>query len=88
MPAPTGSSLERARDCPASHALPQIRESGKAAERGTEIHDYLRAVLMHPDARDELLAQVPAEYRAVCTQIDVDAILNGGLNPSWDSDAI
>lgn len=42
---PTGSSTERATECPASHALPQVDgPAGEAAERGTVGHRYLERI--------------------------------------------
>lgn len=43
---PSGSSLERGVQCPASFALSQARETGEAALRGTENHDGIEGDLV------------------------------------------
>jgi hypothetical protein len=63
----TGSALERVRACPASAALPVVRSTSDAAERGTAIHAFLAGVLAV--GRDAAIDQVPVEWRAACEAI-------------------
>lgn len=74
MKLPTASSLERAVHCPASFALPQIRErGGRAANRGTVIHKFIENC--HSMGRDEALSRVPAEFQDVCSRIDINQLM-------------
>ncbi len=74
---PTGSSLERAHKCPASHALARAEETSDAAARGSEIHAYLARVIVSPAERGLALRDVPDEHRGVCAAIDIASVLDG-----------
>lgn len=72
----TGSSLERARHCPASHALSAVRQDSAAAARGRGVHGYLELVASGADP-GEALAGVADEARAVCEKIDPAQVPHG-----------
>lgn len=75
---PTASSLERAHECPASCAIPtRVSSSGEAAERGTQIHAYVEAILMRHSSRDAALETVSPEWRETCARLDIDKLLDG-----------
>ncbi len=67
----TGSSLDRAARCPASAALPQVRDVGEESwrDKGTAIHKFLERVAAV--GRELALAEVDAQYQAVCGDIDL-----------------
>lgn len=73
----SASNADRVVACPASDALPQIRETNEAAQRGNAIHEFLQAVCMHPDKRAEHLAKVPDEHRPICETLDVAEAVRG-----------
>lgn len=56
---PSGSSVERGRECPASFALNQARTTGEPAIKGTENHDIIRDGLQRQD-----LSVLPEGLRA------------------------
>jgi len=65
---PTGSSLERAVHCPASHALPRIAETTGATERGNANHEAIEKGIARGD-----LSELPEAVRTVLTAAtDVD----------------
>lgn len=53
MKNPTGSSLERGRECAASFALPQAPNTGEAAVRGVLNHDAIEQALAKGDLTDQ-----------------------------------
>ncbi len=65
---PTASSLWLAEICPASHTLPQVRETTAAQEKGSWIHKYLE--LAPQTGKEAALAQLPEEYRELCAELD------------------
>lgn len=71
MPASiTASNLARVLACPASCALPTVREpSSERASRGTIAHAYLQEIA-DGAPRPDALARVPEEHRAFCESID------------------
>lgn len=66
---PTGSSIERASLCPASHALPGYRESSRYAEAGTAVHSFLEVVSIDWAKRDEALSRLAGEDLSACQSI-------------------
>ena len=76
----TGSGAGRVRPnggCPASLALPQVKGTNKAAERGTEIHEYLCKLAKDPSRKEEWLAAVSEEYRHTCIGINLAGAMDG-----------
>ncbi len=76
----TSSSLDRIEKCPASAVIgPRIEETSEAAERGNDIHEFLRRVAKDrsPEAFAAALACVPVEYLGTCTNLDLDTALEG-----------
>ena len=62
MKLPSGSVLQRAMQCPASMALPQVKmETSDAANRGTMVHGHL-AKLLDASQVDTVLDDETAEY--------------------------
>lgn len=72
----TGSSLERARHCPASHALSAVRQDSAAAARGRGVHGYLELIASGADPSDAL-AGLADEARSVCEKIDPAQVPRG-----------
>lgn len=65
---PTASSLWLAELCPASHVLPQVRETSEAQAKGSAVHKYLeRAPQIGKEAA---LAELPEDYRELCSELD------------------
>ncbi len=84
---PTASQLDRALNCPASCALPQVRTQSAAADFGTGVHRFLERA--HAIGRDEALAEIPedASHRALCEQLPLDELPAGGrreVSFAWD----
>lgn len=79
---PTFSALDRAKRCPGSCALPQIKGISQASARGTVIHDFV----LSKKRGDEKLPEVPPEYRALCEAIDIDAIPVGAYEMAFGID--
>ena len=75
---PTASGLERALACPAYVVLPHVNESGEDAERGNQIHGFIRNVAARMP-REEALVRLSPEHRPVCEGIDL-ARVYGGLS--------
>jgi hypothetical protein len=71
---PTASSLERAEACPVSYALPQISKASEWAERGSAIHEFVRARLVNRPMV-EALEHVPEELRDTCRGIDLHRLV-------------
>lgn len=72
---PTASTLWLAELCPASHVLPQVRESSTACSRGAAVHKYLeRAPQIGKTAA--LLELEPA-YRELCAELDPTRLPRG-----------
>lgn len=68
---PSGSSVERTMECPASLQLPHTYNTSEAAERGTAIHAYLEQIVSGKTT-DEALAVVPEKYRNDCADVNLD----------------
>lgn len=68
----TASAMERVAACPASAVLPQADSTTVFATRGTVIHQFLATAKGH--GRDQALANVPDDCRAVCEAIDLDTL--------------
>ena len=69
----TASAVERLLACPASAILPHVSESNDDADRGTEIHAFVRNVAAGMP-RAKALALVPKEHHPVCEGIDFDRV--------------
>ena len=80
---PTFSALDRAKACPGSCALPQVKHRSSAAERGTIIHDFV----LSQKRGDDKLPEVPEQYRTFCEGIDIDAIPVGTYEVAFGIDA-
>lgn len=75
----TASALEREIECPSSAVLsPIVHESGDAAERGSAIHVFCRAVIAGTPRAIALAAVPEGPWRETCEQIDF-GILCAGL---------
>ena len=73
----SGSGLPRAMECDGAALLPRdARETSVAAERGTIIHEYLRACLTGTDPA-VALAAVPEAYQYTCESIEVERAVDG-----------
>jgi hypothetical protein len=69
----SASGLGRAMVCPASVVLPKDRRlAGEAADKGHAIHGFLEQA--GSLGRDDALANVPEEYRAICEAIDLSDV--------------
>lgn len=68
----SGSSLQRAKACPASEALPHRNTISADIARGTAVHAYLANVPTM--GKDDALCAVPEEYRELCAVIDLDRL--------------
>jgi hypothetical protein len=62
--------MRRAQACPVSCSLPGADVESEFAARGTEIHAFVDEALRY--SRDEALARVSDDNRAVCAAINVD----------------
>ena len=73
----SASAIERVTECAASAVLPKVRRaSGPDAERGTEIHGYIRAILAGVK-QETALEAVPPQWRETCAKIDFQRLLAG-----------
>lgn len=70
--------------CPARLALPQVRETGEAAERGNALHAFARVVAKNPDARAQALLDIPEEYRTTAAGMNVELALEGIDNRRYE----
>ena len=73
---PTGSSLEQADACPASHVLPQCdHPAGSGAQTGTTVHRFAQRYVKRWD-RETALAEVPVDdpARSLCENFPVESI--------------
>lgn len=68
MARPTASTLWLAELCPASHVLPQVRETSAGQAFGTAVHKY--AELAPQVGKEEALAALPEEMRERCGELD------------------
>lgn len=75
MARPTASSLWLAELCPASHVLPQVRETSAGQAFGTAIHKY--AELVPQVGKDAALEAIPEEMRERCAELDPSSLPNG-----------
>lgn len=74
MRTPTASSLERARECPASFIIPAAEPvETEHAARGHAVHAFLER-LANGVAIEKSLEQVPAEYRAFCDSLPLETL--------------
>ena len=71
---PSASNHPRVMNCPASAVLPQIRDTGPAAERGIGVHEYIPRAMVD---RDAALAMCPDSIRTLCEQIDLGDVPMG-----------
>lgn len=65
---PTASTLWLAELCPASHVLPQVRETSEAQRGGSVVHKYLE--LAPTVGKEAALAAIPEEFREECSELD------------------
>lgn len=72
----SASSLARVIACPASAVLPAVVTVGDAAERGTDIHAFMRRVLGGVP-RSTALEHVSPENRVTCEGIDFAKVVEG-----------
>lgn len=72
----TASALEREMRCPPSAVLPTtVQESGEDAERGHEIHGFIRSVASNVVPRSIALARLgEGPTRETCEQIDFEML--------------
>lgn len=83
MPAKlTGSALDRALHCGAAFALPAVSRDSSDATRGRKVHAYLE-LLVKGTPRDEALATVPDDVRALCEGIDASQVCAGEAEVSY-----
>ncbi len=75
MPRPTASSLWLAELCPASHVLPQIRETSEAQAVGTAVHRFLERCPQI--GKQEALAELDDEARELCQDLDSAELPHG-----------
>lgn len=81
---PTGSQMDRIAHCPASAALPQVRDANdnKARDRGTAMHKFLERVALA--GREIALTEVDDEHRPFCAGIDITALtMQLSLSPEF-----
>lgn len=65
---PTASSLWLAEICPASHVLPQVRETNSGQRAGSWLHKFLE---LAPQAgKEAALAALPEDHRQMCEDLD------------------
>lgn len=74
----TASQIDRAINCPASVALPQIRQQSDAADYGTGVHAFLKRV--EKVGREGALSEIAADvsHRDLCEQLPLDELPKGG----------
>lgn len=72
----SASGAARARECPASAALPRVQETSDDADRGTEIHEYSKRRLQGW-THERALVLLPTELHDMCSRIDFDRVLIG-----------
>lgn len=82
MKLPSMSKLDLVFSCPAAGVLPAEQVVSEASERGTALHEFLaKSVTVaaqpskYPWTHQQLLDEVPAEYRQDADAIDVQAAL-------------
>ncbi len=75
MARPTASSLWLGELCPASHVLPQVRETNEGQAFGTAIHKY--AELAPQIGKERALAAIPEEMRERCGELDPTSLPAG-----------
>jgi len=75
MPRPTASSLWLAEKCPASHVLPQVRETSDVQAKGSAVHRYLE--LAPRVGKEAALAQLSEDFRELCSELDPAALPRG-----------
>jgi hypothetical protein len=74
----TASQLDRVIHCPASAALPQVRQRSDAADFGSGVHAFLK--LADKVGREAALAEIAedAPHRDLCEQLPLDELPKGG----------
>ncbi len=76
----SASGLARVTECPSSVAIAiQIGTTSDAADRGTEKHGFIEAVLSGHKSREDALADLSDESRATCAALDWVGLLEGIL---------
>ncbi len=63
--------------CPTRAVLPQVRDTGEAAVRGNELHEFARLVTENPGCREAALAAVPEDYRHTAEGMNLAGALDG-----------
>lgn len=77
----TASALEREIECAASAVLsPTVQESGEYADRGSEIHVFVRSVIAGTPRQLALAAITNPQWRETCEQIDFGILCAGITN--------
>jgi hypothetical protein len=79
---PTFSSLDRAKHCPGSCALPQAQRKSIYAAKGDAIHDFV----LSKKRGDQKLPDVPEKFQATCMAVDIDAIPTGRYEVAFGID--
>jgi len=79
---PTFSSLDRAKRCPGSCALPQAKRESIYADKGHAIHDFV----LSKKRGDAKLPEVPEKYQALCESIDIEAVPTGNYEVAFGLD--
>lgn len=79
MPATlSASGLPRAHKCPASFALPVVREESSAdAQRGTLVHEFMERVVRGENPAEIVSRIGDSEARALCEKLDLRAVPRG-----------
>src|SRR5882672_7816268 len=79
------SSTKRVEICNASAVLPyRVHESGEAADRGTEIHEYVANVVDGGMSRDDALKKVSPQWHHTCAGIDVPRLMSNLVAPRFE----
>lgn len=63
--------------CPTRLALPQVRTTTEAAERGNYLHEFARLVTVNPACREAALLEIPEQFRHTASGMNLDAALDG-----------
>lgn len=79
MSNPTGSSLDRAFNCPASCALPHVAIDSADAARGTALHRFVERVAQI--GIEDALAEVAPDYLYAAEAVELDKLVC--LVPGW-----
>ncbi len=63
--------------CPPRLALPQVRTSSKAADRGTALHEFARICIENPSGRDQALLDIDESYRETAAGMNLTEAIAG-----------